>query len=99
MSTQMVEAWGFGAVEILRAENEVDAVQPLLMALNAEAKNRRISPTKASDALDMSRDLIIDDAVVIVLGATHVWAIQDQTLRVRPAHVTVPSWPTDGWSQ
>jgi|AntDeeMinimDraft_6_1070357.scaffolds.fasta_scaffold44412_2 hypothetical protein len=56
-------------------------------ALYAEAKSLKINPTKPSDALDQSRDLIVGDAVAafgrqIESRVTPTWEIRGHSLLI-----------------
>lgn len=83
MST-VKEVWGFS--HYLAVDLDGTLGDRFLAAMNAEALDRGITPNVPSDALDASRNVIMDDAARKV-GAE--WSIVDDTLRVCPRNVTV----------
>ena len=69
------EVWGFG--EVLSVEVDV---ADFCRAMNRAATERGIAPNVPSDALDLSRDVMLDEAAAS-LGAD--WSITpDGTLRL-----------------
>lgn len=83
MST-MQEVWGFGS--IIAVSNADDTAGDFCRALNTAAASRSITPNVPSDALDQSRDIMVDEAAHS-LGME--WAVVDDTLRLWPVNVTV----------
>lgn len=80
MST-MVEVWGFRSVLSVEA-----SVQEFCRALGKAAKERGIPSHLPSDALDASRDLMLDEAAQAV-NAT--WSIADECLRLAKVGLTI----------
>lgn len=74
-------AWGFS--EALTVNVDITA---FLKSVNEAALDRGIKPNEPSDALDMSRDVILTEA-----AQKHdaEWDIVGDTLRVWPSGVTV----------
>lgn len=87
-STQ--EALGFSSIEALTVEGD-NRDMPNLMAkaINGAALSRGIKVNAPSDALDMSRDIILDEAAA-TLGCT--WEISGDTLRIWPLQYG-HTWP------
>jgi hypothetical protein len=77
------ETLGFGDVEIIAAEGGLTYEQ-FFQRLTQELRSRNIDWMEPSDALDMSRDLILDD----VLGHEYQWEIVGSTLRIWPSGYT-----------
>lgn len=80
MST-VQEVWGFSDILAVNVE-----VSDFCKAMNAAAVSRNIAPNVPSDALDLSRDIMLDEAAQS-LGAE--CEIVDTTLRVWPKGVTL----------
>lgn len=64
-------------------------VRPFLTALNAAAKERGICLAGPNDLLDVSLDLMLDEAAAVT-GTT--WRVIDHTLCLSPVDTDV-SWP------
>ncbi len=79
------EVWGFSAYLAVDAEGGTIGPQ-FLAAMNEAALDRGITPNVPSDALDMSRDVIMMEAAQRV-GAN--FDIVNGTLRIVPTGVTV----------
>lgn len=84
-----MNAWGFTSVELATLEgDDTLTVDKLCERLNAFARERGIDPGRESDALDASRDLIVDEATA--LGAFD-WEIVGDTLRIWDSRYGKPS--------
>ena len=75
------EVWGFSNILAVNIQ-----VSDFCRAMNAAAAARGIAPHVPSDSLDMSRDIMLDEAAQS-LGAS--WEIVDDTMRVAPRSVRV----------
>ena len=74
---------GFTKIEALNLD-----ISSLMAAINRSAADRNLRLDIESDALDMSRDLMLDEAFAPLGGR---WDITADTLRVWP------SWAGDVW--
>lgn len=84
------EALGFTSIEALTVEGDSrDMPNLMAKAINGAALSRGIRVTGPSDALDMSRDIILDEAAAS-LGCT--WEIKGDTLRIWPLQYG-HTWP------
>lgn len=79
--TTKLDVWGFS--HVLTVETDVPE---FCKALNREAESRGIRPNVPSDALDLSRDLMLTDAAW-KQGA--LWSIDGDTLRLWRHDLTV----------
>lgn len=95
----------FGFTNILIAAEERDnrgtMSGDVSAALYAEAKSRKINPSKHSDALDQSRDLIVSDAVAafgrqIKSHVSPTWDIRGHSLLIAADGISLESidWGT-----
>lgn len=82
--TTVQDVWGFS--ESLSVNTDVNQ---FFAAMNAAALDRGIKPNEPSDALDMSRDVILDDAAQ-KLGVQ--WEIVENTIRLWPAGLQINNW-------
>lgn len=80
MST-VKDAWGFSESLAVNAD-----VNEFFKAANAAALDRGIKPNEPSDALDLSRDVILDEAAQR-LGLE--WEIVEDTIRLWPRGLTL----------
>lgn len=80
MST-VKDVWGFSETLTVNID-----VNEFLKSVNAAALDRGIKPNEPSDALDLSRDLILTEA-----AQSHgvEWEIVDDTLRLWPSGLTI----------
>lgn len=84
------EALGFTSIEALTVEGDSrDMPNLMAKAINGAALSRGIRVNGPSDALDMSRDIILDEAAAS-LGCT--WEIKGDTLRIWPLQYG-HTWP------
>lgn len=74
----VLEVWGFKKILIGGPEGAGKTVDEIAAAMSFEAKDRGIDPEQESDALDLSRDVILMDAI----GPKGDWRIVDETLYV-----------------
>lgn len=72
------EVYGFSSIVAAGRDEDRDFIRDILDGITAAAAERGIPITEPSDALDLSRDIILDEAV----GVTGNWTIQDGTLFV-----------------
>lgn len=79
----------FQHIFVLTHEGDGDRVKPFTDALNRAAKERGIRLDQESDALDLSRDVIIDEAVQAAGG--NQWALRGDALYFTTLPVDV-SW-------
>ncbi|NKS02609.1 hypothetical protein GS528_16705 [Rhodococcus hoagii] len=76
------ESWGFRTVKTGTATGSPEPSE-VWRALEAGARDRGVDPMVASDALDASRDVIVDDVrhgLVGGLRACQGWTIENNTL-------------------
>lgn len=86
MST-VKDVWGFSTMEIAKPDTDTtDRIAEFCTAMNAAALDRGIKPNVPSDALDLSRDICLDEAAQS-LGLE--WEIVGDTLRAWPVGVTI----------
>jgi hypothetical protein len=71
-----IDVWGFHSATSMALGGE-DPTVAFMQAANAAARDRGIDPTKPSDALDLSRDCILDDATT---ATDYNWQIHAGTL-------------------
>lgn len=84
------EALGFSSIEALTVEGDNrDLPSMMAKAINAAGASRGIPMTGPSDSLDMSRDIILDEAATSLGFA---WEISGDTLRIWPIQYGT-SWP------
>ena len=80
----MIDVWGFES--IVTGGIAAPGPDQVMVALNAGARDRGISnTTHPSDALDASRDVIIDDVVHGVIGGLRRgdhWSVDNGTLYI-----------------
>lgn len=82
------QVWGFGNVEAVEAD-----IPGFLIALNAAATSRGIASHLPSDALDLSRDSILDEAAQSVGADWHIApGVPLSTLRLARTGLSV-DWP------
>lgn len=77
----VLDVWGFSnilAVEVL--------ISDFCKAMNAAAESRSIAANVPSDALDLSRDVMLDEAAASLNAR---WALVDSTLRLWRSDLTV----------
>ncbi|MEB3023051.1 MULTISPECIES: hypothetical protein [Mycolicibacter] len=74
--TTVYDVWGFGKIVAAGADPNGDYVARVQKAMAAGAADRGISPSEPSDALDASRNIILDE----FLGGE--WQIDSGTLYV-----------------
>lgn len=79
--TTVKDVWGFSESLAVNAD-----INEFFKHVNDAAKDRGIDAHVPSDALDMSRDIILDEAAQ-KLGLE--WEIVDDTIRLWPAGVTI----------
>lgn len=80
MST-IEEVWGFSEIVAVNVE-----VSDFCKAMNAAAESRNIAPNVPSDALDLSRDIMLDEAAQSLRSE---WEVVGNTIRVWPNGVTL----------
>ncbi|WP_100514373.1 hypothetical protein [Mycobacteroides abscessus] len=68
------EVWGFGKIVAAGPDSGINYIDRLSKAMNTQAAARGIAAHVPSDALDMSRDVILDEC-----GADE-WRIEQGTL-------------------
>lgn len=84
---QILDVWGFSRVLAVTVSTDTrDLPNLFAQAFSREAKARGIDSSKPSDALDMSRDLILDDAARSI-GFT--WHQKGEELALVPVGVSV----------
>lgn len=70
------DVWGFGKIIAAGADSTVDYLARVQLAMAAGARDRGISPAEPSDALDASRNIILDEYLggewQIVAGTLYV---------------------------
>lgn len=77
--TQIIDVWGFGKIVAVGPEGSA-SIDDISRGMDFHARDRGIDPSQPSDALDMSRDIVLDDAVH---GAgADAWEIRDDVLYV-----------------
>lgn len=88
MQNNIVEVWGFSKIALggaATAGGKNWSPASFMEALGVGAQDRGIDPNVPSDALDASRDCIIDD-VVFGVGSDRrpgaAWEIKDDTIYV-----------------
>lgn len=92
MAATMQEAWGFSTLTTATPDGSFEDVSSrFCKALGEAAKSRGIATHIPSDALDMSRDVMLDEAAQSI-GMQ--WQIVGDTLRLWPVGVTI-EWPAD----
>lgn len=87
MSALVLESWGFSTIEIACINRGHSLVDVFTDAINEGAADRGIRPGAASDALDQSRMLIIDEAVHGAVKRTQGsrvadWRIEDGVMQI-----------------
>lgn len=75
------DVWGFTWITGVDTD-----IADFCQAMNAAAESRSIAPNVPSDALDVSRDLMLDEAAQ---SLNAYWAIEGKELRVWPRGLTV----------
>lgn len=86
----MSNSIGFTKVEVGAPEGSTRlTIENVVAAINFQANDRGIKVQRVSEALEMSRDIIVSDAVWSLGGR---WDIVDDTLRVWPAEFG-DTWP------
>lgn len=87
------EVWGFGTIEVAKPSTDTtDRVAEFCRNLNAAAASRSIEPNVPSDALDMSRDIMLDEAAHAMGYTWRLWRSTTgglDTLRLSPIGVTI----------
>lgn len=91
----MQEVWGFGRIAAVTTDEDADTIGRFCKALDRAAKERHIAPHVPSDALDMSRDVMVDEAA---RSLDMQWEIVNDgdpldTIRLWPIGVTI-NWET-----
>lgn len=82
----MLEVWGFSTILVASPQTTDDLPAKTMDSINNAARERGIHPGQPSDALDLSRDIIIDEAL-----APAPWSIVNNALCVAyggaPLHI------------
>lgn len=84
---QVLDVWGFSRVLAVTDSTDTrDLPNMFAQAFSREAESRGISPSVPSDALDMSRDLILDDAA---RSMGFMWHQKGEVVALVPLGVSV----------
>lgn len=83
MQNNLRDVWGFNRISLGSPADPAVSVKAVVEALAVGAQDRGIDSSRPSDALDTSRDVIIDDVIFGVIGGLPRgtdWKIDNDTL-------------------